>query len=266
MPSPLEIQPKEIEFDLSDKEPTTVLKIRNVSDEQIAFKVKTTMPKRYLVRPNQDVVDGGKTVDVRISLQTKEARAIKQDRLSGANVDEKPDKILIQSVQLRPEYQALVEETRAEESGNQVSDVLQKMWQETTKNQLNSTKLQCTFNFPEPDETTAAINHAQARGSATATAAELEDIHKLRKKYNELVNFTVQLTSERDRLRTSYKETTKELQAMRQRENISGDDGKYQGSGGSTMATVSGGFPLWQVMLVAVFSFLLARIIGSDLL
>lgn len=38
---------------------TTELKLSNVSDEQIAFKVKTTAPRRYAVRPNSGVLNAG---------------------------------------------------------------------------------------------------------------------------------------------------------------------------------------------------------------
>eukprot|EP00510_Aplanochytrium_minuta_P002987 CAMPEP_0184009942 /NCGR_PEP_ID=MMETSP0954-20121128/2910_1 /TAXON_ID=627963 /ORGANISM="Aplanochytrium sp, Strain PBS07" /LENGTH=239 /DNA_ID=CAMNT_0026289421 /DNA_START=492 /DNA_END=1208 /DNA_ORIENTATION=+ len=236
--SSLEIQPGDIQFDLSSKEPTTVLKIRNVSDVQLAFKVKTTMPKRYLVRPNQDVVDGGQTMDVRISLQTKEARKIKLEVNENGEYSEKPDKFLIQSVQLKPEYKAIVEEARSEENGKPMSDVLAKMWQETSKSQLTSTKLQCTFVFPKKADGVNGTN-----GEEYDTGGDSEDVKHLRKKYNELVNFTVQLTSERDRLRTSYKEATKELQSLRQHVKASGGDEKIARGGGTVSTT--GGFPLW---------------------
>ena len=37
----------------------TTLAITNVTEAPIAFKVKTTKPERYLVRPNQDVLAAG---------------------------------------------------------------------------------------------------------------------------------------------------------------------------------------------------------------
>jgi hypothetical protein len=41
-----------------------VLKLRNPSDEEVAFKVKTTAPKLYCVRPNAGVVPAGGSVEV----------------------------------------------------------------------------------------------------------------------------------------------------------------------------------------------------------
>lgn len=41
---------------------TTNLKLKNPSDRRVCFKVKTTAPRRYCVRPNSGVIDAGATV------------------------------------------------------------------------------------------------------------------------------------------------------------------------------------------------------------
>lgn len=41
---------------------TTNLKLKNPSDKRVCFKVKTTAPRRYCVRPNSGVIDPGATV------------------------------------------------------------------------------------------------------------------------------------------------------------------------------------------------------------
>lgn len=41
---------------------TTNLKLKNPSDKKVCFKVKTTAPRRYCVRPNSGVIDPGATV------------------------------------------------------------------------------------------------------------------------------------------------------------------------------------------------------------
>lgn len=43
---------------------TTNLKLRNPSDRKVCFKVKTTAPRRYCVRPNSGIIDPGLTVTV----------------------------------------------------------------------------------------------------------------------------------------------------------------------------------------------------------
>uniref|UniRef100_A0A8C3D975 Vesicle-associated membrane protein-associated protein A n=1 Tax=Corvus moneduloides TaxID=1196302 RepID=A0A8C3D975_CORMO len=48
---------------------TTNLKLRNPSDRKVCFKVKTTAPRRYCVRPNSGIIDPGSSVIVSVMLQ-----------------------------------------------------------------------------------------------------------------------------------------------------------------------------------------------------
>ncbi|KAF6714629.1 Vesicle-associated membrane protein-associated protein A [Oryzias melastigma] len=48
---------------------TTNLKLKNPSDRRVCFKVKTTAPRRYCVRPNSGVIDPGATVNISVMLQ-----------------------------------------------------------------------------------------------------------------------------------------------------------------------------------------------------
>lgn len=43
---------------------TTNLKLGNPTDRSVCFKVKTTAPRRYCVRPNSGVIDAGAAVNV----------------------------------------------------------------------------------------------------------------------------------------------------------------------------------------------------------
>ena len=43
---------------------TSELKLANPTDDQVAFKVKTTAPRRYAVRPNSGVLNAGESVVV----------------------------------------------------------------------------------------------------------------------------------------------------------------------------------------------------------
>uniref|UniRef100_A0A8D1LRU0 Vesicle-associated membrane protein-associated protein A n=1 Tax=Sus scrofa TaxID=9823 RepID=A0A8D1LRU0_PIG len=47
---------------------TTNLKLRNPSDRKVCFKVKTTAPRRYCVRPNSGIIDPGLTVTVSVTV------------------------------------------------------------------------------------------------------------------------------------------------------------------------------------------------------
>ena len=43
---------------------TTILKLTNPSEKKVCFKVKTTAPKRYCVRPNCGLIDPTDSVNV----------------------------------------------------------------------------------------------------------------------------------------------------------------------------------------------------------
>lgn len=48
------------------------IKIQNTNSTPVAFKVKTTAPKLYCVRPNSDIIPPGKTADVQSKLKWDE--------------------------------------------------------------------------------------------------------------------------------------------------------------------------------------------------
>lgn len=47
---------------------TNILKLTNPNEKSVAFKVKTTAPKRYCVRPNTGLIHPKETVEVQILL------------------------------------------------------------------------------------------------------------------------------------------------------------------------------------------------------
>ena len=53
-------------LDPTENKPLTFLTIKNVSDSPISYKVKTTMPPNYLVRPNQGVIKAQSDITVKI--------------------------------------------------------------------------------------------------------------------------------------------------------------------------------------------------------
>ncbi|QIW97404.1 hypothetical protein AMS68_002922 [Peltaster fructicola] len=87
----VELQPTELGF----KRPFThevsqVLRLHNPNTQSLAFKVKTTAPKQYCVRPNSGRIDPSGTVEVQVLLQ-----AMKEDPPEDAKCR---DKFLVQSV------------------------------------------------------------------------------------------------------------------------------------------------------------------------
>jgi len=64
------------------------MQLTNKTDHYVAFKVKTTNPKQYCVRPNIGVVLPGSTCDVTVTMQAQESPPDMQCK----------DKFLVQSV------------------------------------------------------------------------------------------------------------------------------------------------------------------------
>ncbi|KAF5194404.1 Vesicle-associated protein 1-1 [Thalictrum thalictroides] len=86
----LNIHPSELKFPFElKKQSSSSLQLTNKTEEYVAFKVKTTNPKKYCVRPNTGVVLPGATCDVTVTMQAqKEMPADMQCK----------DKFLLQSV------------------------------------------------------------------------------------------------------------------------------------------------------------------------
>ncbi|KAJ5542150.1 hypothetical protein N7535_004573 [Penicillium sp. DV-2018c] len=87
----IQIEPSELGF----KRPFTqevcqVLRLSNPNQDGVVFKVKTTAPKHYCVRPNSGHIQPGKTVEVQVLLQ-----AMKEDPAPGTKCK---DKFLVQAV------------------------------------------------------------------------------------------------------------------------------------------------------------------------
>ncbi|KAF1839242.1 VAMP-associated protein [Decorospora gaudefroyi] len=87
----VELDPVELGFKRPfQHEVSQTLRLKNPHSDPVAFKVKTTAPKQYCVRPNSGRIEPGKDVEVQILLQ-----AMKEDPPPDAKCR---DKFLVQSV------------------------------------------------------------------------------------------------------------------------------------------------------------------------
>ncbi|KAI1188645.1 putative integral ER membrane protein Scs2 [Nemania serpens] len=155
----VEIYPQELGF----HRPFTVevlenLKIRNPSNQPVAFKVKTTAPKQYCVRPNSGRVEPNKEVEVQVILQ-----AMKQEPAPGTKCR---DKFLVQSVPISPE----------KDFANLAS-----IWENIDKSLVQEKKIRVAFLDPEsspvaapavttPNKSTSVNGNADATPEAAPPA------------------------------------------------------------------------------------------------
>ncbi|KAH0751804.1 hypothetical protein KY285_004952 [Solanum tuberosum] len=112
----LQIDPVELQFPFElKKQISCSMQLTNKSDNYVAFKVKTTNPKKYCVRPNTGIVMPHSSSDVKVTMQAqKEAPPDMQCK----------DKFLLQSVVASPGAAAkdITPEMFNKESGNYVED------------------------------------------------------------------------------------------------------------------------------------------------
>lgn len=113
----LEIHPLELKFPFElKKQISCSIQLTNKSDDYVGFKVKTTSPKKYCVRPNAGIVQPRSTCDVIVTMQAqREAPPDMQCK----------DKFLLQSVVVNQgvTVKDITQEMFAKESGNVVDEV-----------------------------------------------------------------------------------------------------------------------------------------------
>ncbi|RLN91987.1 hypothetical protein BBJ28_00006814 [Nothophytophthora sp. Chile5] len=127
--------------------PQAVLTIRNVADDrQIAFKVKTTRPLRYLVRPNQGLLGPNGSASIMVILQQKDCDELL--RLDPAERQLSNDKFLVQSIYVDDSFYELVKT----KSTKEMADELTNMWARTDKRALSNKKLRCRFVQQDSDD------------------------------------------------------------------------------------------------------------------
>jgi hypothetical protein len=120
--------------------PQAVLLIRNISDtRKIAFKVKTTRPLRYLVRPNQGMLGPNMCASVMVILQQKDCDELL--RLDPSERSLSNDKFLVQSSYVDDSFYELVKT----KSPKEMADELTNMWAKADKKSLANKKLRCRF-------------------------------------------------------------------------------------------------------------------------
>ncbi|XP_049380867.1 vesicle-associated protein 1-1 [Solanum stenotomum] len=124
----LQIHPVELQFTFElKKQIACSLQLSNKSDDYVAFKVKTTNPKKYCVRPNTGIVMPRSTCDVIVTMQAqKEAPPDMQCK----------DKFLLQSVIVSP--------------GTTAEDITPEMFNKESGNHVEEVKLRVAYVPPQP--------------------------------------------------------------------------------------------------------------------
>ncbi|KAG8060090.1 hypothetical protein GUJ93_ZPchr0002g25665 [Zizania palustris] len=171
----LGIDPAELLFSFElKKQISCSLQLTNQTDEYVAFKVKTTSPKKYCVRPNNGIVAPRSTSDVLVTMQAqREAPPDMQCK----------DKFLVQSAIVKQDLEP--------------KDITGDMFTKESGNVVDEVKLKVVYAPPQPtslnegsDEGLGSLSYQESKGpreSETITSEPLVLISKLNEENNSAI-------------------------------------------------------------------------------
>ncbi|KAL3913282.1 MAG: hypothetical protein SGILL_006556, partial [Bacillariaceae sp.] len=233
-------------------------------------------PRRYLVRPNQGLIAPGTSETISILLVEKDKQVLLQsyERLGQSGLDHSKDKFLVQSCTVDKSF-------AAKKAGDQTAlyEALTAMWNSVTTGgstaPLHNKKLHVRHVVQESSTPTSTSRAAAVTPKLEkASHSNLKDMNPdqlvtelsgLRRKYDELVSFSVNLTAERDILSNTLEQTkrdyNREMAARSALENKQGGGGSR---GSSKGGKGGGGVSIFQLIFVSIVLFLAGAKIGDS--
>jgi len=121
----------------------TYMRLTNPTDKKILFKIKTTAPKRYCVRPNSGALDPKSTMEVAIALQPFVFDPNEKNK----------HKFMVQSL-VAPD-------------GDYDAD---RLWKEISPEQLMDSKLKCVFELPVDNNTVIDLSSSKIKQTDGTTS------------------------------------------------------------------------------------------------
>mmetsp|Transcript_24772 Transcript_24772/g.32363 ORF Transcript_24772/g.32363 Transcript_24772/m.32363 type:complete len:366 (+) Transcript_24772:84-1181(+) len=253
------------------------LQVKNVKNKVCAFKVKTTKPKLYVVRPNQGLLLPGEQLEVAIVLNEKDKKSFLQSAQasgkSGGALPPCTDKFLVQTVALSNEDG----DRLARLEGKDRQEALASLWPSFRSSDMENNKLAVEHKYSDGSTAPAAhkrglsgrVSGPNIQHLSPSTGGSLSEAENLQKKYNELLQFSVDLCEQRDQLKTALENSkidlNKERGARKAIEASAGDlrTGKPMPSIVRTKTKQQRkGFPSVFIILIGFVSFLLGRKYG----
>ncbi|KAL3499719.1 hypothetical protein ACH5RR_038812 [Cinchona calisaya] len=183
----ISVQPDELHFQFElEKQSFCDLKVANTTEHHVAFKVKTTSPRKYFVRPNTGVIQPWDSCVIRVTLQAQ--REYPPDMQC-------KDKFLLQGTIVPPntDVDELPQNTFSKESGNAIEE----------------RKLKVVYLSPNP-----ATVISEDGANAMRHSASFDDNQVLQR-----------LKEERDAAMRQTQQLQQELEILKKRKNRKGDPG-----------------------------------------
>ncbi|CAM2727115.1 unnamed protein product [Rotaria socialis] len=129
----------------------TALKLSNSGSERLAYKIKTTAPKRYCVKPNSGFLDAHATTNIQVMLQPQAA---------GQPDDRTKHKFMVQWVAVPNSY----------------ADDVDNFWKQDLKNlSVQDSKLKCLFSDEQPAAVVPSDSHGHRELDAPTSRNDVTD-------------------------------------------------------------------------------------------
>ncbi|KAH7687541.1 Vesicle-associated membrane-protein-associated protein [Dioscorea alata] len=198
----ISVNPEELTFEFELEKPSYCnLKVVNNTEHHVAFKVKTTSPRKYFVRPNTSVVQPWDSCTITVTLQAQ---------------NEYPpdmqckDKFLLQSTKVAPV--ADVDELPPETFNKEGDKVIEELKLKVIYKALVQSSAE---NLDESSMTSASRNLRQSSESISAlknsSIQEIQDVQRLR--------------AERDTTMQRNQQLQRELETLKRQRDRKGDAG-----------------------------------------
>lgn len=150
----LEIQPSELKFTFEVKKQSSCsIQLGNKSDQYVAYKVKTTSPKKYCVRPNIGVIKPNATCDFTVTMQAQ--------RVAPPDLHCK-DKFLIQSTVIP--------------TGTTEEEITSAMFSRDGEKNIQERKLKVVLISPPPSPVLVPRNGEAKQDPYTATTVQKDKV------------------------------------------------------------------------------------------
>ncbi|XP_056279480.1 vesicle-associated membrane protein-associated protein B-like isoform X2 [Pseudoliparis swirei] len=202
---------------------TATLKLTNPTDRNVCFKVKTTAPRRYCVRPNSGIIDPGNSINVSVMLQPFDYDPNEKSK----------HKFMVQSM-LAPYGMTDMEG----------------VWKEAKPEELMDSKLRCAFEMPLENDKNTELSTLPKSASASLDDGEVKKITEECKR----------LQMEVHRLREENKQM-REDDGLRKRKVTS--MGSPHSPSSSAMATMRDEGLSTRILALCVLFFVIGVIIGK---
>lgn len=220
---------------------TTPLILENITSSTVAFKIKTTAPRGYLVRPSSGLIQAGQSKEIQVILQP------------------------LQSVeQASPSHRFLIQTTTCDSS---IQQLTKDFWQDLSKEQLFEHRLSVIFkqenmgvNEPLSSSAVGTSNVSQglptsviSSGVGPSSSSNVQTgsmDSEFKSKYDELVQYCLALEKQSNELKE---------EVVSLREKLDKSESKLKSS---NQCNITQGFEFWHIIAMIIVAIVALKLIN----